>query len=258
MFSVTFNKNRCIACGLCARTCPINRIGRDGEGKPVLRADGIPCLGCGHCIAICPQNALAEPSREDMKSAVLPMTGEERERAIALMRRHRSCRSYADKPVPQELIERAIDAARYAPSGKNAQPVEWTVIGDREIIRKLARQFYEKAKSNPALKDRYKYVGETEDPIYRDAPVLVLAHGDPKMTIWSGDGIIAATVFDYAAQALGLGTCWSGTSFSAEGSLKKAAGIPDEHTIYAAIMAGFPEERFLRLPGRKPLSVRWI
>ena len=40
-----------------------------------------------------------------------------------IIRKRRSVRSYAEKPIPEEVIKELIEAARLAPSAKNLQ--EW-------------------------------------------------------------------------------------------------------------------------------------
>ena len=47
---------------------------------------------------------------------------------ISLARNRYSCRSYLDKKVTKELIEKVIEAARIAPSATNAQPWRFVVI----------------------------------------------------------------------------------------------------------------------------------
>lgn len=49
---------------------------------------------------------------------------------LALMKRRRSVREYADRPVPREVIEVALATAITAPSGANLQPWHFTVITD--------------------------------------------------------------------------------------------------------------------------------
>ena len=44
----------------------------------------------------------------------------------------RSIRKYLKTPVPKEMIEQVIDAARMAPSAKNRQPWKYIVFGGEQ------------------------------------------------------------------------------------------------------------------------------
>jgi len=48
-----------------------------------------------------------------------------------------SVRSYLNKPVEQEKLDRILDAARLAPSGSNRQPWKFVVVRDAETRKKL-------------------------------------------------------------------------------------------------------------------------
>lgn len=50
-----------------------------------------------------------------------------------LLRQRRTCRYFADTPVPRAVIEAAIEAAGTAPSGANHQPWHFAVIGSADI-----------------------------------------------------------------------------------------------------------------------------
>jgi nitroreductase/NAD-dependent dihydropyrimidine dehydrogenase PreA subunit len=254
---VDLEKKACVPCGLCADHCPLALIGRDAEGYPCFRQDGEPCLQCGHCVAVCPGAALslpelpAEPARPELFPTGPGM--------IAFLEALRSVRVFESRPVPRELLTRALDAARFAPSAKNRQPVEWAVLEDPAKVRTLAARFLAGFRSNPLVQDRH--VAEGGDPVFRGAPHLALAH-TARGTIWEGDAVIAATYFQLAAAALGLGTCWSGTMLPIAGgaaaALKAAAGIPEDHVLGAVVMIGYPRDSFPRVPGRRPLRVQWV
>ena len=49
----------------------------------------------------------------------------------------RSCRAFADTPVPRAVIEYAIRAAGTAPSGANHQPWHFAVIGSPDKKRAI-------------------------------------------------------------------------------------------------------------------------
>ncbi len=55
------NLETCIACGLCAKSCPTGAIQAEDEGKPVFAEE--QCLYCGDCIKVCPTASWQEGQR---------------------------------------------------------------------------------------------------------------------------------------------------------------------------------------------------
>jgi nitroreductase len=51
-------------------------------------------------------------------------------------------RRYAERPLPQEIVERILDAGRLAGSGSNRQPWRFVVIESPELRERLAEQVY--------------------------------------------------------------------------------------------------------------------
>jgi len=130
------NKETCTKCGVCAAICPggIILFFDDKYPRPISRADEF-CLRCGHCVGVCPTGSLSHqdipveqcPSIEDSLKISL-------DQCAQLIRSRRSIRKYQDKSVPREEIVRLVDIARYAPTGHNAQEVQWLVIDDKEKL----------------------------------------------------------------------------------------------------------------------------
>lgn len=58
---------------------------------------------------------------------------------LKLALKRRSLRRYAGTPVPPEMLLRALEAARLAPSASNSQPWHFIVVDDPEIRRQLGR-----------------------------------------------------------------------------------------------------------------------
>ncbi|MHA1834014.1 MAG: nitroreductase family protein [Candidatus Baldrarchaeia archaeon] len=58
---------------------------------------------------------------------------------IKVIREKRSVREFLEKDVPDELIMKVLDAARWAPSSKNTQPWEFIIIRDQKTKKKLAK-----------------------------------------------------------------------------------------------------------------------
>jgi nitroreductase len=55
-----------------------------------------------------------------------------------VMRTMRAMRRLAPDPVPDELLERLVEASTWAPSGSNAQEYQYVVVTDREQMARLA------------------------------------------------------------------------------------------------------------------------
>jgi nitroreductase len=48
-----------------------------------------------------------------------------------------SCRFFLPDPVPDEVLAKLLDAARFAPQGGNRQPVRWIVVRDPSAKKQL-------------------------------------------------------------------------------------------------------------------------
>ncbi|KAK7472455.1 hypothetical protein VKT23_000570 [Stygiomarasmius scandens] len=76
----------------------------------------------------------------------------------SLMKNRFSCRYYLPKPVPKDLIEEIIDAARYAPSGNNMQPWEKVYCISGDILKAISAEMVEAHKEHPeAYSAQYHY-----------------------------------------------------------------------------------------------------
>jgi len=155
----------------------------------------------------------------------------------------RSIRSYRPDPVPDEALNRVMEAVRVSPSGSNRQPWKFYVVKDHDLRQRLMA----------ACNDQ-RFVGE--------APVVVVGCGYDVRYNRGGymgdmtflvDVSIAFTQLILAARAEGLGTCWIG-DFENE-KVKETLGIPEELNVVAVTPLGYPKDGKFAPPGsRKPLS----
>ncbi|PKN07035.1 MAG: nitroreductase [Deltaproteobacteria bacterium HGW-Deltaproteobacteria-8] len=249
--------------GLCVRECPAALISFGPDGLPVGAEDAATrCYMCGHCIAVCPKAALTlagiDPSdlpAVQKKFSVAPEAAEQ------FLRSRRSVRRYKAHPLDHGLVTQFIDTARYAPSGMNAQPVNWVVVEGRESMLKLAGLTAKALRRLPYFLGFIEAWDKGEDTILRGAPNLIVAHAAATGFDHTVDGAIALTYFELAAHAHGVGTCWAGLLMLAakdSPELCAALGIPEGHQVLGALMAGYPKHGFKRLPPRNEAKVRWI
>jgi len=187
-----------------------------------------------------------------------------------LLKSRRSVRVYKEEPVPRETLARLIDIARYAPSGHNAQPVQWLVIVDPKEVQRLSGLVVDAMRSaikeSPELADIFPIdvivtmQKRGEDPIMRHAPHAIVAHAPRDAITAQQDGLIALTYLELAAYSLGVGACWAGfVHFAAMfySPMREALRLPEGHHCLGAMMIGYPKHRLVRIPIRNEPKVIW-
>lgn len=270
----TIDESKCARDGICAAECPVSVIDFKGSGSlPVpARGAGRICINCGHCVAVCPHGAfsLATMSADDCPGVdeSLLLTPEQAEHFV---RTRRSIRRYLDQPVRRADVEGLLRVVRYAPSGSNSQQVGWVVVQSRPEVKRMASMVIDwmrdmVAKGQPAM-GPYRLeniIGAFEsgyDIICRGAPAMLVAHAPETPGSVGSDCTIALTHADLVAPTLGLGTCWAGFFMFAARSwppLREALQIPAGHAPYGALMLGYPEFQYYRLPLRKEPKITWL
>ena len=141
MNHVVVDQERCLHDGLCISSCPVSVLEPETTfaGAVPTSSQGDRCIRCGHCVSICRAGALALTflPRGDLRPMNTAHTISP-EHVEQLLQARRSIRRYRDKLVPREIIARALDSARFAPSGVNRQPVAWTVVSGFDAVHRLA------------------------------------------------------------------------------------------------------------------------
>ena len=178
---------------------------------------------------------------------------------LEIVRRRRSVRSgfLRNVPVPDEHIEKILEAARWAPSAGNSQPWEFIVIRDLKTRNKIVdiykTQMQDKIAMEQAARGQRSFVDPGVD--FRHAPVYFLVLGDPrtidaypvrtKLDKWESHfyGSLANCVLQMmlAAEALGLSSIYISDVASPYFSvmLKSLLDIPEPLQVYHLLPIGF-------------------
>jgi nitroreductase len=182
---------------------------------------------------------------------------------LALLKTRRSVRAFTSDPVPDDLIDKIIEAARWAPSGANSRPWEFVVIRNQEtkdrlaaIVRDQAELGHKAELTRPPELRWPSAARPVSDPGWRAAPVLILVCGDPRVSksfplltyLERGQshfvsGLAGAFLqMTLAATSLGLGCHW--VSFVGTGYCsaltKELLGVPEDYVIYDMLAVGYP------------------
>ncbi len=143
----------------------------------------------------------------------------------ALIETRYSIRGFLPQPIPQEAIERILEAARLAPSAANYQPWHFFVVRDPEI--------------------RSQLFPEPRQAWIAAAPVIIVACSLPHQAwVRSSDEknhaeidvAIAMEHIVLAATQEGLGSCWI-CAFNPQ-VIREALNLPAEMTPIAATPLG--------------------
>ena len=127
-------------------------------------------------------------------------------------------RSYQDKPVPDSVIRRIVEAGRLTGSGMNRQPWHFIVIRDAETLRRLG-----------ALASSGPYVAQ--------APLAIVVATD-KTRFAVSDASRAIQSMLLAAWADGVGSNWVG--FGELENVKALLDIPAGLDVLAILPFGYP------------------
>ena len=202
-----------------------------------------------------------------------------------LIKTRRSIRKFQEKPVPEDLLVRAIELAAWAPNGGNFQPWKFLIVANKDLIQKmgdavkakteLMASWPEAAVCGDAL-ERWK---RTSD-FFRGAPVCIAvlmgryssiadqvlrARGeiDPAAREIRSYRQIGNSSLQSVAAAItylllilhyfGLGTTWMAGPQQAKKEIEQLLGVTPDWDFVDLIPVGYPAES-PKTAGRKPVG----
>ena len=183
---------------------------------------------------------------------------------LDLVKKRRSTHSFKADPVPDEYVDKIIEAGRWAPSGANSQPWEFVVVKRIDLRERIVEIFKAQGEISYTIEQtrepdhrfpRYRTPPQGT-PGFAHAPVLIITCGDPRTTesyplkakLDRGESTFyssLASAFLYmhlAATVLGLGSQWVSASAQdlMQARLKQLLEVPYEMEIYDMMALGYP------------------
>jgi nitroreductase len=157
----------------------------------------------------------------------------------------RAVREYSDRKLPEEIVNRIVNAGRRAQSAKNTQPWHFIVIQKDSTLKSLS--------------ELGNWAGHIAGASM--AVAIVTPHPDTRFSVMFDAGQSAAYM-QLAAWELGIGSCLA-TIYETE-KARELLGFPEEQHLRISISFGYPidETSLVRPPvkgGRKPFNevVHW-
>lgn len=315
-FRLEIDEKTCKSCRMCVDTCPTSCLKWDAEkGLPYgtgLGSLALACLGCNNCEAICPSGSIRargeyrvisgryktpEDQAGEMTSysPLNDASGLEDEPKLneteQVIYNRRSIRIFKEKPVPEALIRRVIEAARFAPSAGNGQPWKFIVVTDRafsdridqecaKILKMISwlytgRQWWRKFSVTAlslfqinkwdqrpiAAMEKIRHLEKGR--VTFNAPVVIHLLKDKRgISHPDADVAIAAQNLVLAAHSLGLGTCYIGfiaSTIKYAPKIRKMLGFDYPYELVTSICLGYPKVKSQNQPvPRRPVSIDWI
>jgi len=146
---------------------------------------------------------------------------------LEVIKKRYSCRSYQNRPIESEKLDKILDAARLAPSARNFQDWRFVVVTDKEIRVQLS-------------------IAAADQAFVAQAPVVIaccstinhwMRCGQPTASI---DVAIAIEHMALAATSVGLATCWIGSFYPDQ--VRKILQIPTHIHVIELLTVGYPAD----------------
>jgi len=158
-----------------------------------------------------------------------------------VVRKRRSYRVFKPDIPEEDKVNRILEAARLAPTWGNMQGMEYIVVKDPEIVRKV-----------------WKAIGQNQK--FVEAPMFIIGIISESGSGTNSNGIKyfpldCGICFEHlilAATAEGLATCWIG--WFNEAKLQEVLGIPEKYRVLALTPLGCPIKEKGEVTDRKPLE----
>lgn len=158
---------------------------------------------------------------------------------LDIIRKRRSVRAYKRRRLRKKTVTSLLEAAKYAPTARNLQELEYKVITNKDLIRRISDRI------KVIIRKEYPSFKIRERPsLFYDAPLLIIITG-PKRNTWIySDAALAVQNIMLYATSIGLGTCFIGMARFIEKSkeMMRELNISRGKKIAAAVICGYPNE----------------
>jgi nitroreductase len=181
------------------------------------------------------------PSRE-REEIVKERTGEAMENLMEIIKKRVSVRAYKDKPLPKKVVKDILEAARYAPTARNLQELEYKVITSKAMITKLSEGV-----DKVIRKEGFPVKGPPggRPGVFHDAPLLIIITAPKENRFSDSDAALAVQNIMLYATSIDLGSCFIGMAklIERDKNLLKELHIADDRNIAAAVICGYADEK---------------
>ena len=168
---------------------------------------------------------------------------------LETIKSRRSIRKYKSDMVPQDKLEKIIEAGTYAATGMGKQSPIIVAVTNRELRDKLSAM-------------NAKIMGTNTDPFY-GAPVVLIVLADKSRPTYLYDGSLVMGNLMLEAEAQGIGSCWihrAKEEFESEEGkeILKSLGIEEDYEGIGHCVLGFADGPAPKAAPRKDSYVYYV
>jgi nitroreductase len=149
-----------------------------------------------------------------------------------LMLSRRSIRQFRPDPVSRDILEKLVNSARLAPSGANLQPLEFVVIDDEGLRRKLFHCLRWAAYIAPE--------GNPKPGCEPTAYVVILVNMGVRKNEFERDVGAAVENMILTAWEERIGSCWIANADA--NRIQRMLKVPENYKIDSVLALGYPDE----------------
>ena len=150
---------------------------------------------------------------------------------LKLLLKRRSIRKYTKESIPEDKLEKILQAGLLSFSGRNLKPWEFVVVKDKQVLQKLSQS----RKAGAGM--------------LADADCAIVVWGDTTKTdTWIEDCSIAMTFMHLMATELGVGSCWiqghlrdASDTVTTEEYVRNLLHVPNNYKLAAILSLGMPQ-----------------
>ena len=251
-YNVIIDKEKCIGCGLCVGDC-VGMCLSLNNSKAEINPDR--CILCGHCEAVCPKNAIKLTGFDDVPEEFDEQTRLSPEELMAAIKTRRSIRQFTDEKIPQEVLDKIIEAGRLAPTGSNSQSTGYIVL-DKVLpeAEKLSVNMFRGAinMGKPFAKVLRGIVID-DNFFFKKAPLAIAITGSQV------NASLAAENMAFMAEAYGLGVLYSGfftVCANTNPKIRKLLKMEKKEKVVTTLVLGYPSVKYHRTVRRKNAKIR--
>lgn len=174
--------------------------------------------------------------------------------ALEAILTRRSTRRFKGEMPDKDLIEKVIEAGRYAPSGSNSQTTHFMVFTDKAVLDKMAEIVQSEFAKMEITEGMYRSIkgsinaSKKGDYVFHyGAPVFVVVANKKGYGNAMADSACALENMMIAANALDLGSCWINQLHwldenAAVRDFMREHGLNEDETITGGLIIGYAAE----------------